>query len=235
MLTNITELYGQRLSALDGDIGHVRDFFFDDKSWVIRYLVADTGSWMAGRLVLLAPHSFVLLDPSADGLRVSLSRSQIEGSPSIDAHKPVSRQYEIDYYRYYGWPVYWDGGGMAGLRGYPISSTPEKAAIDKQLHLDSRSEKHLRSLRAVTGYYINTTDGLAGVVCGMMVDDATLAVHAIVVDAGHWYSGKTVLISTENIERISYEDSKVFVNLTAAEVQATTAGGFAAHAVPNRG
>ena len=186
-------------------------------------------------MVLLAPHSFGRLNRSANELAINLSRSQIESSPSIDSHKPVSRQYEIDYYRYYGWPVYWDGGGMAGLRGYPIESTPSRARIDEQLHVGSRNEGHLRSLNAITGYYIHATDGLVGTVSGMMVDDSTWEVRDLVVGAGHWYAGKDVLISTGNIESISYEDSKVFVNLTKADIQATGAHEVAAHATPDVG
>jgi hypothetical protein len=232
MLKNIKELYGHKLNAMDGEIGRVRDFFFDDRSWAIRYLVADTGSWMEGKMVLLAPHSFGRLNQGANELDIKLTRSQIESSPPIDAHKPVSRQYEIDYYRYYGWPVYWDGGGMTGLRGYPIESTPARARIDEQLHIGSRNEGHLRSLNAITGYYIHATDGLIGSVSALMVDDSVWAVRDFVVDAGHWYAGREILISTGNIESISYEDSKVFVNLTKADIQATAANEVAAHATP---
>jgi len=57
MLQHIKELYGDKLAALDGEIGRVRDVYFDDKTWVIRYVVADTGSWLTGRLVLLSPHA----------------------------------------------------------------------------------------------------------------------------------------------------------------------------------
>src|SRR5450755_3341592 len=103
MLQNITEFYGHKLAALDGDIGHVKDFYFDDKSWVIRYLVADTGSWLTGRLVLLSPHAFGKLDPYEKIFHVKLRKAQIENSPSIETHRPVSRQYEVEYYRYYGW------------------------------------------------------------------------------------------------------------------------------------
>src|ERR1022692_5126073 len=94
MLQNINELYGNRLAASDGDIGHVKDFYFDDKTWVIRYLVADTGSWLTGRLVLLSPHAFGCLDQDKKVLLVNLTRKQIENSPSIESHQPVSRQYE---------------------------------------------------------------------------------------------------------------------------------------------
>ncbi len=50
--------YGHKLAALDGEIGSVKDFYFDDKTWTIRYLVADTEPWLPERLVLLYPHAF---------------------------------------------------------------------------------------------------------------------------------------------------------------------------------
>ena len=104
MLLNIKQLYGDKLDALDGDIGHVKDFYFDDESWVIRYLVVDTGSWLTGRLVLLTPHAFGKVDQSEKTFHIKLHKKKIEDSPSIESHKPVSRQFEIEYYGYYGWP-----------------------------------------------------------------------------------------------------------------------------------
>src|SRR5471032_2362823 len=115
MLQNTAELYGFKLTASDGEIGHVKDFYFDDKTWVIRYLVADTGSWLSGRLVLISPHAFGTLDENKKTLHVALRKKQIENSPSPESHKPVSRQYEIEYFRYYGWPTYWEGGAMWGM------------------------------------------------------------------------------------------------------------------------
>ena len=94
MLHSIQQRYGEKLRASDGEIGHVRDFYFDDKTWNVRYLVADTGHWLAGRLVLISPHAFGHVYPEGKILLVNLTRQQIEDSPSIDEHKPVSRQPE---------------------------------------------------------------------------------------------------------------------------------------------
>jgi hypothetical protein len=58
MLRSLRQLYGKKLRASDGDIGHVKDFYFNDQQWAIRYVVADTGSWLSGRLVLIPPHAF---------------------------------------------------------------------------------------------------------------------------------------------------------------------------------
>ena len=133
MLHNLKELYGNKLAALDGNIGHVRDFYFDDKTWVIRYVVADTGSWLAGRLVLLSPHAFGKLDPHEKTLHVKLHKKQIENSPSIDSHEPVSRHFEIEYHRYYGWPAYWNDGALWSLGGCPEGLPPSKDEIGDRI------------------------------------------------------------------------------------------------------
>jgi len=103
MLLSLRQLYGKKLGASDGDIGHARDFYFNDQQWAIRYVVADTGSWLSGRLVLIPPRAFGNLHQDGDCLLVNLTRQQIENSPAIESHKPVSVQYQ----------AYWDGASYA--------------------------------------------------------------------------------------------------------------------------
>ena len=126
MLQSLKWMYGDKLGASDGEIGHVKDFYFDDQNWAVRYVVADTGSWLPGRQVLISPHAFGSLHQAGKVLLVNLTRKQIEDSPSIESHKPVSRQYEEEYYRYYGWPYYWQGDGLWGMSGFPILELPAK-------------------------------------------------------------------------------------------------------------
>lgn len=222
MLQNLKEFYGAKLAAADGDIGKIKDFYFDDESWVVRYLVADTGSWLTGRLVLLSPHALGRFDQVAKVLPVDLTRKQIEDSPSIETEKPVSRQYEVDYYRHYGWPAYWYGGGMWGIGGLPVVPMPPlKEAVDASMRERHEDDPHLRSAKAVTGYDLQATDGSVGAVTSFMVDDKSWSVGQLVVEAGHWYSGKEILIPPARITRISYEESKVYVDLTLADLKAT--------------
>src|SRR5664280_1241249 len=154
MLRSITQLYGNKLAASDGEIGYVKDFYFDDHNWVVRYLVVDTGSWLAGRKVLISPHAFGSLHQAGKLLQVNLTRKQIEDSPSIESHKPVSRQYEEEYYRYYGWPYYWQGDALWGMSGFPILELPAKPLpIESAIASGpqpERADAHLRSTKERT-------------------------------------------------------------------------------------
>lgn len=227
MLRSIKQMYGVKLSASDGEIGHVKDFYFDDQNWAVRYLVADTGSWLPGRKVLISPHAFGRLDPAGKLLPVSLTRKQIEDSPSIDTHKPVSRQYEEEYYRYYGWPYYWQGDALWGMSGFPILDLPPQPLPSGPTTTSSlpteRADEHLRSTQAVNGYHIQASDGKIGHVCDFMIDAQNWAICQLVIKTGHRFSGKEVQIPTGKVDRISYEDSAVFVKLTAEAVEQSPA------------
>jgi uncharacterized protein YrrD len=218
MFQSIKKLYRETLRALDGEIGHVNDFYFDDKTWAVRYLVADTSSWISGRLVLLAPHAFGNLDQNRSFLLVNLTRQQIESSPPIESHKPVSRQYEYDYYSYYAWPSYWMGEGIWGPNAFPIAQPPPSPlpieVAGKSDNARNVNDPHLRSTHAVTGYHLQTSEETIGHVTDFMMDDKSWAICHLVVKTGTWFSGKEIVISPSHVDRINYEDSKVFVNLT---------------------
>ena len=114
MLTNVTFLKGLVIQATDGELGTVDQFYFDDETWAIRYLTVDTGGWLGGRQVLISPISVVHADWPAKRLDVALTKKQVENSPDIDTHQPVSRQHEAEYNGYYGYPYYWGGPYMWG-------------------------------------------------------------------------------------------------------------------------
>jgi hypothetical protein len=227
MLRSVKQLYGAKLGASDGEIGHVKDFYFEDQNWVVRYLVADTGSWLSGRQVLISPHAFGSLEGAGKLLRVNLTRKQIEDSPSIESHKPVSRQYEEEYHRYYGWPYYWQGAGLWGISGFPILELPPNPLPSEPATASGpqpeRADTHLRSTQAVNGYHLQAKDGTIGHVCDFMMDAQSWAIRQLVIKTGHRFSGKEVQIPTSQVDRISYEQSTVFVNLTTEAVEQSPA------------
>jgi hypothetical protein len=214
MLKSMTELMGYRMAATDGEIGKAHDFLFDDKEWSVRHLVVDTGRWLLGRLVLIAPQALGEADWESRRFPVSLTKDQIEKSPSADADKPVSRQHEIDLFRYYAWTPYW-GGGMMGLYTQPAGvGVPEEAG--KQV---DQGDAHLRSVRHVKGYYISAHDGEIGHIDDFIVEDETWVIRYVVADTRNWLPGRRVLVSPWWFKNINWADRKASTDLKRADIK----------------
>src|SRR5665213_762631 len=150
MLINTKQLKGLTIRASDGEFGKVDQVYFDDETWGIRYLTVETGA----REVLISPISIVRTDWQVRRLDVALTKKQMENSPDIDTHKPVSRQHEAEYYGYYGYPFYWGGPYLWGPVFYPSGlavSTGASIAATPESILRESPDSHLRSAEAVTG------------------------------------------------------------------------------------
>jgi hypothetical protein len=105
MLRNVKDLRGYAIRAIDGLIGRVDDFYFDDEDWGVRYLVVEAGTCLSGRKVLISPVCLGRVGGMARQLPVALTRAQVAHSPDIDTRKPVSRQQEAEYLKYYTKPA----------------------------------------------------------------------------------------------------------------------------------
>jgi PRC-barrel domain len=217
------EFKGGTIEAMDGDIGSVQDLCFDDQSWTVRYVVVDTGAWLPGRQVLISPFAFQAV-PGASRLRTSLTKKQIEDSPSLDTDRPVNRQREVEFAQYYGYPYYWGGPYRWGALAYPELPINPQQPSPVELEMLAREREdgdpNLRSARDVMGYYISATDGDLGHVEDFLVDDETWAIRYIIVDTRNWLPGRRVLISPEWIQKVSWEDSKVYVDLSKRHIEA---------------
>jgi hypothetical protein len=218
MQRTTAQLKGFTICATDGDLGTVDDFYFDDETWTIRYLTVETGGWLGGRPVLISPISIIHADWQSKRLDVALTKKQVENSPNIDTHKPVSRQHEVAYLGYFGYPYYWGGPFAPGY--YPMGATaPINAPMEGLATSGELADTHLRSTQGITGYYIEATDGEIGHVKGFVVDDETWSVRYMEVATQNWWPGKKVLVAPAWIQRASWAQSKVFVQLTRESIQ----------------
>ena len=217
MLANTSQLKGFVIRAIDGELGTVEQLYFDDETWAVRYLVVDTGGWLAGRRVLISAISVIHTDWPARRFDVALTKQQVEDSPDINTHLPVSRQHEAAFLGYYGYPHYWGGPYMWGTAFYPaglaIPTDAATEAIEKRIGKES-TDSHLRSTQEVTGYHIEAADGEIGHVDGFIVDDVAWGIRYMEVATRNWWPGNKVLVSPDWIERVSWAESKVYVALT---------------------
>ncbi len=230
MLNALSQLSGSTLTATDGEIGHVKQAYFDDQAWAVRYLVVDTGIWLSGREVLISPYAVRQPVGTGKTIDVSLTRQQVENSPDIDTHKPVSRQHERDYLDYYAYPQYWAGGELWSMSALPL--LPPNLPIASDTDLAARraardaevpaEDVHLRSSGVVTGYNIQAADHSIGHVKDFIFDDESWAIRYLVIDTRNWWpGGKKVLLATHWIDRIDWAEQTVYTQLTREQVKAS--------------
>ena len=234
MLRNVNDLYGFKVAASNGPIGEVKDCFFDDQTWTIRFFVVETGTWLGGRKVLISPIAIDGLDWTGKTLSVSLTRERVKASPDVDTSKPVSRQHEVEQFGYYGYPYYWGeaqlwGGGPKfgmSMAGYPSARLPTEPRAKKEfvdnlakLHRGRGDDPHLRSCRAIERYYIHATDGDIGHVESLLVEDNGWAIRYLVINTSDWWLGHQTLVAPPWITDIDWLDATVSVDLTRQAVK----------------
>lgn len=210
MLIKAKTLEAYKLDSLDGEFGKVKEFYFDDRHWTIRYLVVDTGNWLVGRQVLITPYALGYVNNHEQHITIDLTKKQIEDSPSLNSDKPVSHQFEQAYYGYYGLPMYWRGEHAWGDYSYLVR---DREKWKKPTQGKNRGDHHLRSTCSVSGHHLQALDGEVGHVQDFVIDDETWAIRYLIVDTHNWWPGKKVLVSPQWIERVSWGGRKVFVNL----------------------
>lgn len=218
MLRSIKSLMSFSMGATDGEIGKVKDIYFDDEKWTVRNLIVETSNWLFGRKVLISPMALRAPDWKAKVFPVNLSKNQIKNSPVIDTERPVSRQQEIELYEHYNWPYY----GIAGYGGImPIAmiNTPQSLSGEsyeekESKQLEDNSDPHLRSVKHISDYSIHGIDGDIGEVTDLLVDDINWEIQYMVIETGNWFVGKQILIPVKKINKIDWDSSSVHVNQT---------------------
>ncbi len=218
MFRSANNFQGYKLEATDGEFGTVYDFLFDDNEHVIRYLVADTGGWLPGRRVLVSPLALGKADGPARSVAVNLSRAAIESSPSLDSDLPVSRRQERDLAIYYGWPYYWNIDPALGA----YIATNNNPAIEHKLAAETATmdnDEHLRSIREVTGYYVEASDGEIGHIEDLIIDTEDWIVRYAVIDTKNWWPGKKVIVGFQWMESIDWSRAKMKFNAYREQIR----------------
>jgi hypothetical protein len=215
-LRKLDDLKGYRLRASDGEIGKLKQVFFDDQYWKVRYFVVRTGNWLAGQDVLIAPAAVIGVDEQARELEVDMTREQVRNCPPADTKQPVSRHYEMEYHRYFGWDPYWEGDPL-------FDSMPGMPLPLEDMEAEEPENPHLRSSNEVTGYLIHAADSEFGHVEDFLLDDHSWAIRYLEVDTRNWLPGRKVLIAPAWIKRVDWSKSEVEVNLESDVIKTAPA------------
>lgn len=218
MLQYLHELKQFKLEARDGTIGRIKDFLFDEKQWTVRYMVADTGTWLPGRTILISPVSLGTPDWDHKRFEVKLSKEQVENQPALDADAPVSRQHERAWFKTYRYPYYWAGAyypwGFA-VEPYALFS----AASDYAEEDEEEGDPHLRSVETIRSYKVAAKNDTFGHVEDLVMDDATWSIRYIQIETRKWLPGELVLLSPEWFSRFDWEHGTLDCELTRDTIE----------------
>ena len=198
MMSKLSTLKGYKLCGLDGELGSIREFLFDDRDWNVRYLVVETGNWLMSRKVLLSLQALTFVSNQKLEITFDLTKKSIEDSPAFDPDIPITRAFEESLAAHFGWPAYW-------------ASKPTDA-----LNSLAMSTKRADSL---VGDTIQASDGPIGRIDDFIVDDEAWILRYLIVDTKKWLPGKQVLVSPMWIDQVMADESKVFVGLTQEQIR----------------
>lgn len=210
MLRSAKSIMGFQLECLDSALGAVKDLYFHDGVWAIRYVVADPMPFLPGRKVLIPPAEMQQPDWHARAIPVNLTRDQVRNSPPIGMDRPVSRQEEAELHRFFQWVPYW---GPAGTASQPLAVPVENKEKTDPKEATRKGDARLRSFQEVSGYGISALDGDIGHIEDMILDDGRWLFQMFVVDTRNWLPGKHVVLDTEWIGRIDHTEKEGITDL----------------------
>lgn len=192
MLHRAQKVIGAHIRAMDGDIGTLEDFYFEEDGWTVRYLLVDTGKWMSGRKVLLSPAAVTGPWNMAE-VPVSLTKDQVWHSPEFDPRRHPSHEEEGKMLRHYGHPSYWD---------------------------DSAAPTHsLRSTKESTGYHLQASDGEIGHVDDFLIGENSWKIRYLLVDTSNWIGGRSVVVASEAVAGVDENKGMLKVCATREAVK----------------
>ena len=209
MLRSATKIIGHRLSALDGDIGHCTDFLLDDRRWMLRYMVVETGAWLSNRRVLISPLALNKADWNSRRLVLEGTRKQVETAPPWQPDTTVSAEHELELSHHYGW-------SLCGFGALPGDGPALPAVEPPSLAKDPST---LRSVKEILGYGLEAEDGSVGHVEDFIVDDDQWTLPFLVIDSRNWLSGRKLLIPSEWVSELNWEERRIHVPLPGSRIE----------------
>jgi hypothetical protein len=220
-MLQLMQLKGYQIHSSTGELGVASDFLFDDRDWIVRYVVVDTGGWLTSRQVHISPQAIVRADHSQGEMHLGLSKEQIEISPAIQVGQALTRERESALASYYGWPEYWAAVIEQTAAAGPPHVPPYRATGLKDRPTMALAE--LRSIKEMTSFALEAADGTIGEVEDFLADRDDWTIRYILVDTGRWLPGRKVLISPSWTESTDWIAGRVHVGLTKEGVQSSPA------------
>lgn len=195
MLRHLNPLKAHTVIGVDGEIGPVHGFHFDDAHWKLRYVVADSDGTLPQSKVLVSLHALEEPDWDRGHLPINLTRGHFENSPEIAVHPAVHPEHEVAYAQHFGWPEWrtevaqsGDGAGEPGLRNANME------------------------------YGVDALNRYLGRVTDFLVDCRSWEIRYLVVDMVEWDVHRKLLVPPSWIHYVSWQNHILSVDLRFEDI-----------------
>lgn len=217
MKRSLDSMLGSTLVGTDGEIGKVYNVFFDDRSWAVRYLVAEIGSWFTRRKVLVSPVVLAEPDWNRRAIPVKLTKEQVRNSPGVNADRPVSQRQQLAIIRHYCWGDCLTMEPSVPPFGWPSPEVPLPKREDE-------GDQHLRSAKEVAGYQAVGPGGALGSITDFIIDDRGWTIPDLVVRPESPVPAGRVLLPTRWVSGVCWRDRRVELSAPIGEMPLMSGG-----------
>ena len=205
MAHSLSTLLDIPLVTVGGERRAIRNFLFDDRSWLVRFLVVDAGRWFGHRLVVIPVTALDLPNWAEGAIHAHLTTRELVASPHADEVRPVSRQQQVAWERHFGWR-----DGDSSWRGPSTADFPRQ-----EFSISSEDDDpHLRRTRDLISYQVWAKDGFLGLLEGFFLEDASWHIGYLLAKTGNWIHEEKIVASSR-VRAISWGQRRVVLDLSA--------------------
>jgi hypothetical protein len=197
MLTSLKSLLGYRLRAVDGHIGKVRDFHFDNGSWALRHMAVSTHVHFPWPVVLIEPKAMGRPDWVDETVPVFHTMQEVREAPRLVKEPPLYREVYDRTVNFSGYIPHWTPIG--GEPGTDTNFVPQDPI-------------QLRSLTHLLGYRVHAERSLVGHVHDFLADD-DWNICAMVARLELFTGEHYVAVGTEEVAAIEFSDQFIRLSL----------------------
>ncbi len=218
MLRNIKSLLGYKLQGTDGCIGQVDEFYFEEDTWVIHYLIVKTGDWFLNRNLFISPKLLVISEKEPRVFLLNRNREQIKSSPNFDRHHSVMQNTGEARIGHFSSQMHVTTAFCTSVsdvsKDHHLCNTNRiKLISGNELFIRSFSDFHLRFTKRLSGYNVYTHREDFGQISDFILDVRQWQIISMVIDAHNWFGGKRFITSVGAIKEIQWDNSVIILSI----------------------
>lgn len=210
----LNQFIGYNVKAPDGYVGKVCDFYFDDRSWRVIYLVVDTGDWL-NRKIVISPLALLQPDIASKTFPVRITRKQVQISPTIDTSM-VPRDELPELCEYFGWPMerntyirfFKSTNGQTRLSLF----MPDLATANEH-DMPDQYFTRFRRTQGITGCMIKAPETVLGRVSDYIIEDSNWQIRYLVIRVEKSISQKLLLMDSRHLTDVHWSENVIELNL----------------------